>query len=193
MHRWLMGVVSSILLFGAVVGCAGSRPDVRVDLNPNVDAQRYSTYGWVEPLGTDQADYERMITTRLKEVVGAELDARGYRFDASAPDMLVNFYVNLEDKQSVSSVPTSNVAYGRGYYGYRGAMYQPWPTYEVQVREYTQGTLTVDLVDNAQRVLVWSGTLQNRVTKQAIQDAQGTLRRTVATLFDQYPYRAPSR
>lgn len=187
-NRGIPGALVALLLL-VVAGCA-SGPTIRSDVNPDSNLPSYRTYAWVAPLGTDKAGYESLITGRLKEAVGQELAERGYQYDESAPDMLVNFYVNLEDKQQVTSTPTAGMAYGRGYYSYRAGYYSTWPAYDVRVSEYTEGTLTVDLVDARQKMLAWNGTLQERVTKKVMEDPQGALRNAVSALFDTYPYRA---
>ncbi|HSG91358.1 MAG TPA: DUF4136 domain-containing protein [Pseudomonadales bacterium] len=187
--RRVMSAAAALLLL-ALAGCA-SGPSIRSDVNPDSDLASYRTYGWVETLGTDKAGYESLVTGRLKAAVGNELEARGYRYDENQPDMLVNFYVNLEEKQQVVTTPAAGMSYGRGYYGFRTGYYSTWPTYETRVSEYTEGTLTVDLVDARLKVLAWNGTLQDRVTKKVMEDPQGALRAAVAALFDAYPYRAP--
>ena len=41
--------------------------------------------------------------------------------------------------------------------------YSTWGGYRTEVRQYTQGTLAIDLVDAAQNILVWEGVAQQRV------------------------------
>lgn len=171
-----------------------SGPTVRIDRAPGADLSGATTYGWVSELGTDRADYESLVTGRLKRAVGAALEARGLRFDDVAPDVRVNFYVNLEERQEVRRVPTASampvggydVGFGM-YHGYRMGLYDPWPDYDVEVQEYQQGTLTVDVVDAQTRRLAWEGVAEGRVTRTALESPDDALDSAVGKLFENFP------
>lgn len=56
--------------------------------------------------------------------------------------------------------PDRSMMHG-GYYGYRRGYYDPWMGYgygtTTQVSQYTEGTINIDLVDMAQKRMVWEG------------------------------------
>lgn len=170
----------------ALASCA-SGPDVRSNVNPGADFSQYRTFAFFDPLGTDRNQYSSMLSQTLKSAARRELEARGYRYEPSQPDLLVNFGARLEEKTQVTQTPT--MAYP-GYYGYRGAFYGGWPAYQTDVRQYKEGTLNVDLVDRTRRELVWEGIAVGRVSKKSPEDREAAINRVVTELFAKYPHTA---
>jgi len=176
-----------LLLALALAGCA-PRFKVATNTDPTAAFANYRTYAFAEPLGTDRPNYSSLLSQYLRTAVSRELDARGYRQTDTKPDLLVNFNVQTKDKISTTSVPTGP-AYG-GYYGYRAGYYGTWGGYQTQVTQYTQGTLTIDLVDLARKQLVWDGTVVGRVREEDRQNLEAVVNQVVADIFARYPYRA---
>lgn len=177
------------LAAAALAGCASmGGPRVAADYDRAADFSAYRTFSFHQPLGTDEQGYETLVSQRLKAAAQRELEARGYRYVESGGDLGVNFGARLEDKTRVSTPP---VSVGAGYgYGYR--RYGTWIGYQspVEVREYTQGTLTVDLVDSRRQQLVWTGSAVGTVTQSARENLDAAIGRGVAAVFAKFPFRA---
>jgi hypothetical protein len=179
--RW----VAILAVLGTLGGCA-SGPTIRVDKDPNVDVTRYRTFGFFEPLGTDRQGYESLLSQRLKEVTQSELEKHGYRFDQISPDLLVNFGARLSNRIQVTNVPAGFDTWG--YYGYRRGLYRPWiGMNEQEVREYREGTLTIDLVDASEKQLVWQGMAEGRVTEETMSDVSAAVRTAVIDILAKLP------
>jgi hypothetical protein len=59
---------------------------------------------------------------------------------------------------------------------------------ETYVREYTEGTLVLDLVDGEKGELAWRGTAQAEVTQtQDPEKRQQRIRKAVAEILQQFP------
>lgn len=184
-------VIAVIVAILAIGGCASS-PVANVKRNPELPLASLETFGWFEPLGTDRAEYESFVTKRLKRAVSGALERRGLRYQADDPDLLVNFYVNLEDRQEVRTVPAASASLGVArwnsyYFGYRVGYYDPWPAYELSVSEFQQGTLTVDFVDTASGELAWVGVLEGRVRRRTLEEEEEALREALDELFLRFP------
>lgn len=173
-----------------LVGCAALGPEISSDRNPVIDVSQLKTWAWVDPLGTDRAGYEAIVTTRLKNVVQDELEARGMRYSEEAPQARVNFYVNLEEAQEVRVIsrmrPGLHFDY-YGYYGYRVGLYDLWMEDTLTTRSYTRGTLTIDVVDVASSKVAWTAKAQGRVTRAALDDPDTAVRDVVTAMFEQFP------
>jgi hypothetical protein len=100
------------------------------------------------------------------------MESKGYVFSTSTPDLLLNFYVNIDDRQHTRTTPASvtHVSYVGGYYGYRAGYYQVYNPGTVETVYYKQGTLTIDLVDAKQTVLAWTATAEGRVSNGALKN-----------------------
>ena len=168
-----------------ISGCA-SPPNVVANANPNADFSQYETYGFFDPLATDQQGYESLLSSFLKVAVAQEMDQRGYAYSDS-PDLLINFYALTKEKVRSRSVPTG------AYYGYRDPFfYDPWvgyPAYETRIEQYTQGTLTIDVVDPKSKTLVWEGTATGRVTDEAIRNLEQSVDKAVSVIMADFPAR----
>lgn len=166
--------------------CAASGPRVYTDADPATDFGQFRTYAFLETAGKNiEGAYQTLSGQRIEDAISLALEARGYRLDIRNPDMLVNFHLETVEKQR-SSPP---VYYG-GYYGYRSGMYIGWPGYVEPgyVDSYTEGTLTVDLINRQTRQMVWEGTAVSRVTSAIREAPNEAVRSAVASIFAKYPY-----
>ena len=176
--------VASIALFTLVAGCA-SGPEVRVTADPAANLAAYHTFNYVTPLGTDREGYESIVSTALKEATTEELTRRGYRL-ADTPDFLVNFGARLDDRLRVTKVPVAGPPLG--YYFYRRGFYDPWYGYnDVDVDQYTEGTVNIDIVDAAAKRLVWEAVAVGRMNEKAMEDIPATARKVVPQMLEKFP------
>lgn len=183
--------IVAVTLLAIVTGCA-SGPTIRSDYDRSADFASYRTYDFASELGTDRANYSTLVTSHFKRAVSRELEARGYRRSESNPDLLVNFFVAMDERTSVRSTPAAT--FGVGYYGYRYGLYTAWPAYTRDVRTvtYKTGTANVDIVDAERRQLIWEGVAEGRVTDAALADPGSAIESVVAELFERYPATAGS-
>lgn len=167
-----------------LVACA-TGPKVTSDYDRSANFAAYRSFGFYEPLGTDQAGYESLITQTLKAAVRGEMEARGYTYAETGADLLVNFNGRLAQRTDISQVPVAPM-----YYGYRRGFYSGWGGYETHVDQYVEGTLNVDLIDAQHKQLVWEGVAVGRVTRKSQEDRQAAIRAAVAEIFAKYPFKA---
>ncbi|MGZ5039807.1 MAG: DUF4136 domain-containing protein [Usitatibacter sp.] len=170
--------------FLALAACS-TGPEVRVDYDHAAPFERYSTFAFASPLGTDKAGYQGAVSRYLTAAARSELEARGMRYDEAAPDLRVNFNGRLTEKLRVapSAYPPG------GYYAYRYGYYGTYPGYpwgETAV-PYTEGTLNVDIVDVARKQLVWEGVVVGVVTERTLSDLQPSIDAAVKAAFSKYP------
>lgn len=175
-----------ILLLVALAGCA-SGPLVRVDMDPGADLAQYRSYGFFDPLSTDEAGYATLLSSRLVAAVERELQSRGYVHDAVNPQLLINFNVNIVEKTEVRSSPS--VTAGFGYYGYRHGMYGAWSgyPYDIETTNYRQGTLVIDVVDATRKTLLWQGIAEGRISRKALDNPAAAVDSTVSQVMESFP------
>ncbi len=186
----ILPVVAALLVVMLLASCATS-PRVRTDADPAADFSRYTTYAFYQPLAMEESGYTSYLSDRIKASVRRAMDARGYRFDEADPDLLVNFQGFIRERTDVYSVPRSDVRY---FYSFRARRYVAVPVWydEARVSEYTEGTLTVDLVDAERNHLVWTGDAIGRVTQRSPQERAVAAEQSIAAIFMEYPYTAGS-
>src|SRR5688500_43433 len=79
MHRSLRALL--LIVAGWLLsGCATSPVSTTADYDRSADFSAYRTFVFFDPLGTDSAGYESLVTQTLKSAVQREMETRGYRF-----------------------------------------------------------------------------------------------------------------
>jgi hypothetical protein len=176
----------TIALALSAAGCATTRgPDTRVDYDKSADFSVYRTFGFPKETGTDRGGYSTLVTSYFKGAMSNAMEARGYRYSEERPDLLVNFFMNTEER---TEIRPSSMASGYGYYGYRYGLYNAWPMYdEDRTVTYKIGTINVDIVDAEKKQLIWEGVSEGRVSKEAMQNPKVTINAVVNELMRQYP------
>lgn len=187
MIRFMACLAAMMLLLAA---CA-TGPRVSTDFDPQADFAQYRTWAFYTPLAMEQSGYSSYLSDSIKAGIRREMTARGYVFDRENPDLLVNFQGMIEERTNVYSVPRHDVRY---YYNYRAKAYFAVPVWydETRVNEYTEGTLSVDLVDADQNRLVWTGAAIGRVVQRTPQERAAEANEAITAIFMRFPYSAGS-
>ncbi len=173
----------TVLVAGAaVLAACASGPDIRRDTNPSAQFGTYKTFGFFSELATDKAGYESVFTSRMKQATRRVMEGKGYTYTDQDPDLLLNFFANLQDKQEIRSTPVT-----MGYYGYRDPFFYGMSTPDVQTINYKQGTVTIDLVDRAKKFLAWSATAEGRVDKKTLKNPGPAIDALAAELMAPLP------
>jgi hypothetical protein len=181
-HR--LSYILSLLGLLVLTGCA-SGPTIRSNAEPGVDFTRFRTFAFLEPLSTDREGYQTLISQQLVTSAERELVARGLQRTATNPDLLVNFSANLDQRLRVTQTPAIP---SRNFHHHRRGVYSTWPLYQqTEVRQYTKGTLGIDIVDAARRQLVWEGFALGRVTQRTTENIGPVLDSAVVDIFSRFP------
>jgi hypothetical protein len=179
----LLSAAAAFLL--AAAGCA-SGPAVLVDQDPTADLASYRTFAFFDRAATDRdGRYSTLLTEHLRQATRAELERLGYVYDERAPQLLVNFFLNVEDRQEIRTTPAAG-----GFFGYR--FYPAWGGYDVQTVRYKAGTLSVDLVDAGRNSLVWQGLVEGKVRREALENPGVAIGKIVAEIFGSFPNHPPT-
>jgi hypothetical protein len=186
----MLQLFSVLLVGGAIAGCAHT--NVRTDFDPSADFTRYHTYYWVG--GRDVSGggslENSLVDKRIKDIIGAQLSTKGLSqvSEDAKPDLAVLYWIGAKDKVSVQTVPSTVTSqrvvwsrYDPYWNGRWGRTYD-----EVIVRNYTEGTLIVDLIDADKKQLAWRAYLVQTVDKDPQKTATRAQANAVAA-FAQYP------
>lgn len=161
-----------------VLGACGSGPTIRSFDHPEADLSGYRTYGFHESAATEpEADF---VPKFIRAAIGREMQGRGY-VPGDMPDLLVNFHLQKDDKETVSTSPAS-------YFGWRGGYH--WaanPVRDDAITSYTQGTLSVDVIDRSRNELVWEGVAIGIIRDAALKNPEPAINAVIAQIFQRYP------
>ena len=71
---------------------------------------------------------------------------------------------------------------------HRRGFYNTWPSYQqTEIRQYTQGTLGIDVVDAGRMQLIWEGFAIGRVTQSTTNNLGPVLDSAVVDIFRDFP------
>jgi hypothetical protein len=172
-----------LLLAGAMlVSACATGPEIRHDISPTANFAAYRTFGFLAPLSTDKAGYETVLSTRLKSATRRAMEDKGYRYTDSNPDLLLNFYASMQERQEIHSTSV-----GIGYWDYHYGLYGGFPGPEVYTHYYKQGTLIIDVVDARQKMLVWQSVAEGRVSDEDRNNPGPAIDRSVAVMMQPLP------
>lgn len=175
-----------------LVACAG--PEIRTQGAPHADLAAYHTFAFVARPGTDRAGQRTPATHALEDVVQREMAARGYTLVATDPELLIDFHLSEQRQIHQNWGPTyGNDGTDVGYNRYDAIAQNPhsgaprqWD-FGPDIQTYTEGTLTVDVIEGARNEVIWSGSAVGRTNPVAPRDSSDSLAREVAEIFDHYP------
>ena len=176
-----------------VAGCA-STPTVRSGSAPNVDFGSFRTFSFVTPLSTDRAGFHTLVSQQIVASTRREMEVRGLEFVANPEqaDMLVNVHAHVAEQLRVRSTPDPWV--GTSYWNHRRGRYQGWSGHtrwpapnRVEVDQFSEGRLSVDLVDRRSNTLVWEGVASQRLTQRTMNDLGPAIDVAIHDVFAELP------
>ena len=178
-----------LLAFGTLAGCA-TAPSVSVRQDSATDFSRFQTFGFLEPLGTDREGYQTIVSQTLRQAALREMQVRGFRYDPQAPQLLINFGADLNDRMRVNTATRpASAGMHRSAFNHRGSFYSPWPMYTqtTTVTQYQEGAIRIDVVDAGRRQLVWESVVSARMTNDLRNDVPAALNEAVNLAFARFP------
>jgi len=176
-----------VLLLVLFAGCSSNPPIV--DYDDSVSFGNFKTFSFISAhplMRVEGIDASPMLEGRLMQVTENVLSARGLRRvpDPENADIAVAFTLGARDKIQVNSYPEPY----RPYYGgwrWGGAYYSG--ASQVDIRQYTEGVLSIDIYDVSQRKPVWHGTATKRITKKIRENPQQTINEIVPAILATFP------
>ena len=182
-----IGARAALPVFAALLLAACQTvPRITSQTSPQADLRQYRTYAFMDKLSTDEAGYTTINTQLLKAAVGRELAEHGLTPSNDNPDLLVNLLLVSKDKVEGRSDPRYGVSYGHWGWGRSG-----WGIGvglgDRDIRSVREDTLTVDLVEKARNLLVWSGSAAYQPTLKDQNDSARRIDDAIDRIFDRYP------
>jgi hypothetical protein len=181
-----------------LIACASGPPKPTVDYKQDYNFMAVKKIGFYRNSGQVSGDNPLQLSDiqrqRIDSALSYALGNRGFQMvdDPAEADMLLSWHLVTQHKTDVRTyeTPTYGASYGRyGRYN-RYSMYNCWscaPTRtEVSVRNYTEGTFIVDMIDPKMNKSVWRGFTQSRLKGNQSED-QGKYNEAATAMFASFP------
>jgi hypothetical protein len=189
-----MRLLSTVLSFLFVLLAYGNAyaDKVSVDWDRQANFQQYKTYAWLESQNPVE---DQLMAKRIIQAVDGQLSAKGLR--RVEPDQDPDLSIAYESgvSQKVSFVPYPFVAPAWGWYAgpepgwgpYWGPGWGAWDApYGVYPLVQDVATLSVNIVDEHQKQLVWRGVASDTLKEKPEKNAK-KICELVAKMFRKYP------
>ena len=170
-----------LLLFTTVLLFSCNTVKVVTDYDAKVDFNQYKTFAFYKP-GIDKAEISDLDKKRVLRAIESELLAQGFT-KSENPDMLVSFFTKSRRKVNVNQ--NNNFGYGLGW------GWNPWMrngmNNNIQVNQYTEGTLFVDFIDTSEKELVWQGIGTGALVVQNREKKEVRIKKFVKEIISRFP------
>lgn len=158
-----------------------SSVQVSSDFDREANFASYKTYAFTKE--AQELPISDLNRRRVLDAVANELAAKGFSQSDQA-DVWIDMHVAAERKQSATATSSPGY-YGAGYrYGWGGG----FSTTTINVENYVEGTLFVDMIDASKKQLVWQGRAVGTIDPNATpQKREANINSAVKQIFTKYP------
>ena len=195
----------------ALAGCSSLR--VQTDYDHNVLFDQFKTFAFAndphrvhsdKPVaGEESLVNNSIVRARVRDAISANLAAKGLRLVDKDPDVLVAFYVSARPVTTLTRDYSWGGDYGYGFdmgygcgFGY-GHENDPWdygyrfepisPELDLDIRNYEEGTLLIDLIAPKDKRLLWRGRGERDVDHASELIVTGRIKKTVNAIMAKFP------
>ena len=176
-----MKFIKPLLLTLVILFSSCSAVKVAVDYDRKVDFKKYKTFAFYKT-GIDKAEISDLDKKRILRAIEAELSLLGL-VKSENPDMLVSIFTKSREKVNVNQ--NNNFGYGFGW------GWNPWMgngmNNNVNISQYTEGTLFIDFIDKQKKELVWQGVGTGALKIQNLEKKEARVKAFVKEIVSRFP------
>lgn len=153
---------------------------VVTDYDKSVNFTTYKTFAFYKP-AIDKAEISDLDKKRILAAIEKELIAQGFT-KSENPDFLVGIFTKSREKVNVNQ---NNFGWGWGW------GWNPWMwgggMNNVNVTQYTEGTLFIDFVDKAKKELIWQGVGSGALRLESVEKKEKRINEFVKEIISKFP------
>ena len=142
MRRLSVWAIAGVLVW--LTAC--SPYQIRRDYDPEADFSGLKTFGWLVP--EKDSGISQPVLKRVQAAVQRELEKKGFRVSPDNPDFWVAIHEGDREKIRVAD------------WGYRYSSHYRngyWAARDIDVFQYEEGTLILDMIEAGSKALLWRG------------------------------------
>ncbi len=177
-------VLAAAALLSVAAGCTSLTVGSDYD-----KAATFSQSGTFTLMQREHRDTQNpLVVTRAEDAIRQELVRKGYReaSDSGTADFSVDFTIGSKERTDVDSYPSAYAGGGWGW-GNRGWWGGPYWGQDLDVRQYREGTLSIDIFDTKTHRPVWHGWAKKELTRKDIEQSEQPIRRAVSAVLARFP------
>lgn len=165
-------------LFFAWAGC--SSVTVKSDYDPEFDFASYKTFAiWNGQIPNDELAQHPLVQKRIKATIARVLQEKGYKLVDSVDDADFGVVTHAGSKEKIQVTDWGRTGWYDPWWGPYGG--------RVDVSQYNEGTLVIDLVDVGTKTLAWRGMGTKVLDNSTGEKQQRNIDEIVAKILAQFP------
>ena len=172
--RVILGASSAFLL-----ACCATKPEIASDYDRSANFAIYHTFTLMHR--EHPAIPNPLVAIRAEEDITLELQRRGYTLtaDPTSADFTVDFTIGAAERTDISSYPAA----------YSGPWFLGGPYWggNINVRQYREGTLAIDIFDGHTHRPVWHGWAHNDLTHEDLEQPAEPVSKAVSSVLARFP------
>lgn len=171
----------ALILIVTFTSC--STVKVTTDYDTKVDFNSYKTFAFHKK-GIDKATISDLDKKRVMRAIEAEMVAKGFT-KSSDPDILISIFNKTRERININN---NNFGYGWGW----GWGWTPWMwggMSQMNVNQYTEGTLFIDFIDRKKNELIWQGIGSGAMKFSNPERKDKRIKEFVKEIIERYPPR----
>ena len=173
--------LSLLAIIFVLTGC--SNLQIITDQVDGIDISSYKTFNFSPADKSDTACiyFSEINQNRVQVAIAKELATKGYTL-AKNPNLMISTFLKVQEKQNITTpYPYAGPGDFIGIYG--GYRYNPS---HVNIIDYTEGTLIIDLVDTGKNELVWQGVAIKTIKKNS-KKSEKNINTAIEKVFKNFP------
>jgi hypothetical protein len=180
--RWRLAALAAV----AVLASACTTLQVGSDYDRTASFHGYKTFTVMQRGHSGVSN--PLVAVRASDSIKAELTQKGFveASDPSKADFTVDFTIGAQERTDVNAYPEPYVGPGWGW-GARGWWGGPYWGSAVDVRQYHEGTLSIDVFDAHSHRPVWHGWAKKELTRQDMDNSAEPIHKAVAAVLAKFP------
>ena len=166
----------AVILIMTLTSCTTVK--VVSDYDTKVNFTEYKTFAFYKK-GIDKASVSDLDKKRIMRAIEAELVSKGFT-KSNNPDLLVSIFTKSRERVNVRD---NNFGWGFGW------GYNPWfnGRSNINVNQYTEGTLFIDFIDKNSNELVWQGIGSGAMKMKNVEKKEERIKEFVNEIISTYP------
>jgi hypothetical protein len=180
----LLWLIAATLCLSSLAGCA--------TMSVGSDYDRAASFTGLRTFSLMQREHRDvhnpLVATRAEDAIRNELVRKGYQqsTDPATADFSVDFTIGSKERTDVNAYPDPYIGTGWGW-GRRGWWGDGYWGGDLDVRQYREGTLSIDVFDARTHRPIWHGWAKKELNRSDVQNSQEPIRKAIAAVLAKFP------
>ena len=167
--------LSLLLVAVLALGACATQPHIASDWDHSTQFSTFHSFALI--VRPHPSTGSVLAEQRTYDAIRQELTNKGFTYVTDLPraDFAVDFLIGAQDRLDVTSFP-GHWGPGLGWWGN-----------DIDVRQYQEGTLAIDVFDARSRRAVWHGSAKKELSQSEIEHSEAPIQEAVTAVLANFP------